>query len=925
MPKQLFDTNQKQRELLRKQRKTNDVISTATVSDVDRISKTATARFGLSGSAVTLSIASQELADVLAGRVAAGDRPSVTVNDNNIIDAYQLRASGGGRSSGPGIAGQPVGSQVGPTIPAPLWDDNQPLTAGVLSVRIAWLPLVGVQVLGYRVQIVDSTGFATIHAVDGDRTLITLPVAAGGLTRVRVQAIGVGGIGGDYSSERTVTVLADTTPPALVTNLRCNWNTSGLALVPLDLRVQWTLPSPLPPDWYGVEVRFRNPNKAAPTTMTIPGNQEEVTYFFSTNQSDGVSAVINVDVRTKDTHGNTSEWVSLTCTYPDLAAPTVAPLLTAIFKQVQVSLPDPSARVSQTEVSYNSNAKKWLIGRATSTLFTGATNTPYTVTYRWADAFGRFTAYAPATTITIPKNEIGFDDLNVLEQVVLLSTVSRTDSELRKLVDSQETDIAFTVQAGEVITLTYPIARMIAGLSIYCADQATPQWYLRYKDERTGNILCQGSNGATNHTLLNAYNGMVMREFVGSTTSAYIEEQMQAYAGRYFREYRFGDGNSNAAARKTKPITTRSIELVFQTAVNLAEIKILTYEAASVFVGRRLYLSEGLQLVNDAGTSGFEMTSQYFRGLDATGSEVGRIGSDGSLWWKRGGFGGTATSPSVALTDAGIMAGTAGGSRVEFNSGGVRTYLNNVEQVALRTSDGALTAGAGRIRMDANKYIQILDANLALKGVIGYDTIPPPAIFSTPESSGIISDTVSVRAGDTSDYARLYVTKIGGRSAGLQARTASGVESYLRLEPSQVSTNADLRVDGDINTYGHYRSAYTLGGIVCEFAAPPLSANWNNVSKSVAGYFAPVSEWGVPSDARGVFLSVTAKAQSPSDSASMTFGPDSSGSTPGFGLAAATYTSRASGFVPITDGNVYIRVNGSTFDGIFIRCSGFTR
>ncbi len=628
------DTNRLKRQLVSALLDEPARIATGRAYAVDPVSRTATVRMGGSASGVTLEIVAQDLANELANRVRAGDTPTVSIENGKVVGWPSTVGTVVRAGHSPALAPpqQPAG---GSRLRAPLWGDP-PLTGLVMGVIVRWQAIMSPSVIGYRVMVVEAGGTTTYETVSSDTTQVSLMGIAPGSVTVQVQAMGVGGVAGDWSSPQSSTVLADTEPPPPPTGLSLNWQ-SGAA--DTDLLIAWAHPTPLPSDWAGYDIEIRNASDSSlRRTVTLDGLPRSFRYTLAMNMADGAPAGLlaqpdlQVAIRSRDIYGNVSAWVTTTATFPALATPTVAPGLSTIFKQVNVSLPATPNFVDRTEVLVTpGNLTLQLAPGTTTANFFGQTGVTYTVDYRYVDVFGRFTTSSPSASIVVARNEIGFDDLGALEQIKATSSnPARTTAQCEALIDNKLFDQAFTTQAGELITFEFPIATRIAGILIYTPTAQTPQWVLRFEN-LAGTEFTLGSNFATQHSVIGTTNNMILRLLPAGNTTHYMEETTQSVGGYFLREYRFGDSNDTPSLRKPQAITTRRLSIHFFTATPIAEIRILTYEAANTFVGRRMYLNEGLQIESNATSTGFQITSAGLIGYN-NGIEQARIdASDGRL------------------------------------------------------------------------------------------------------------------------------------------------------------------------------------------------------------------------------------------------------------------------------------------------------
>jgi hypothetical protein len=766
----------------------SDGQATATVRRVDRLSLTAYVSVRGSASGVWLPVANQSLADLLDARVAAGDRPAVRVERDQVVG--YLAAPGGVRGgSGAGIVSQPQngGTKPGGALFAPAWREASPVIAGVHTLRLAWQPIFGASVIGYRVSLTDVQGIITYYNFAPDETDVAITGLPAGNVLVRVQGIAAGGVAGDWSSPRQADVLADLTPPDVPGAITHSWSAADRTL---DLHFRWTAPT-LPPDFAGYDVEIRNPNGTIRRAYQLDGNVLHSLYRYEENRADagGASPTLVLAVRSRDVYDNASAWSEANAVFPPLPTPTVPPRLSTIFKQVTVEVDPAPPFTERTEVFVSPGDHLLRIGaQSTHTAFFGVTGTQYSAMYRWIDVWGRETHYSPQSRIEVARNDIGFDDLGALEQVQITSSYgSRSKAELAALIDSRMSDAAFSTVAGEIVSFAYPLATRIAGIMLYTPSQTTPQFYLRYTDGN-GVVRLLGANSVSDRTTNGSVNNMLLRELGATDTGTYVSMATESIGGYWLREWRFGDSTATASLRQFKAITTRQFEIVFVNSVPISEIRVLTYEAANTFVARRMYLSEGLQIQNNIGVNGFAITSSAITGYDTTGADVGRIGSNGDLWWKRGGFGGSAATPNVRIDDIGLYAKNGSGSTY-FRAEGLIGYNGSgVEQIRIDSADGKLKAAAGRVIIDANRYVTIQNGNGALAGTMGASTDYPFTYVGIPEGSGYFPNFLQMKnASVDGSYRTAYVHEFG---AGLGAVTSGGAASYVEVAPGTIGLSA---------------------------------------------------------------------------------------------------------------------------------------
>jgi len=350
-------------------------------------------------------------------------------------------------------------------------------------------------------------------------------------------------------------------------------------------------------------------------------------------------------------------------------APTMplgAPILSSTFRQVLIVIP--TAVPGTDEVTLMSGWQVEIISSAATaadiidltpetlrTVVTGEPGETLTVRYRYINGRGRASGWSDSASITVAALALEVADLAGLEQVVVTSSNPvRTAGQLGTMINGDHATTSFTTTAEEIITFSWPLAVRIAGVALYSIAASSPAWRLEYL-----NIVNEwrtlGSNSFTDHTLLGSLEGRLLREYTGQNAPPYVQEALQSSGSLYFKEWRFGDNNATAASRKPKAVTAQSVRLVLPAGFAVSEVRILTYEAAHMLVARRLYLSEGAQIASGTGSSSFEITPEAITGY-AVGAEVGRISAaDGSLWWKKGGFGGTSATPILKLNDDGTV------------------------------------------------------------------------------------------------------------------------------------------------------------------------------------------------------------------------------------------------------------------------------
>jgi hypothetical protein len=338
------------------------------------------------------------------------------------------------------------------------------------------------------------------------------------------------------------------------------------------------------------------------------------------------------------------------------AAPVAAPTLSAFFQQVSITMAAPPLWVNTVEINVVgsvSGTKTVIISPKTlTTTVQGVQGETFTVKYRWLDVFGNASAYSPTAVISVAYGGIGYSDLAAMEQVALTSSNgARTAAQLAGLLDGVLTTGSFVPSSGEAFTFTYPMAVKIAGVIVYATSSGTTNLSFSYQDI-TGAWVTLGSNSSVDHTVAGSPNGNLLREYAGDLgLTDYVAEAPTLLNGTYLREYRFGDSGV-AASRLPKSITAKSFRVTFSGSMPaLTEIRVLTYEAANMFIARNLYLSDGARIANDTSTSGWEITTSQIQGVSA-GVQMGRISTDGSLWWKSGGFGGTSAAPRITMDGA---------------------------------------------------------------------------------------------------------------------------------------------------------------------------------------------------------------------------------------------------------------------------------
>jgi hypothetical protein len=849
---------------------------------VDRVSKRAYCTTKGSKAGAWFSIQTQELADRLAARIAAGEAPSVHIRDDIVIDDTST-SSGGGRGTGSGVIVPTPGNQPGATLQAPQWREVDPLVAGVRSIAVAWIPIINAHVIGYRVKLVAPDGVVSFYSFSADEYEVEIDDITHGNYGVQVQGITAGGIAGDFNAMLYADVLADVTPPDEPKDIVHSWLKPDRTL---DLFFNWSAPDVLPEDFAGYDVEIRNASTGyTKRRMTISGNATEAHYRFTDNQADvgGASPLLVIAIRSRDVWGNASAWVEVVATFPIVASPKTPARLTTIFKQVSVDLDKTPAFVEQQEIFISPGDQTIRLSAGTSnTNFFGVTGTTYTVSYRYIDAFGRATAYSPPSSIMVARNEIGFDDLGALEQVTVKSSKTRTAAELGALIDNKLLDQAFTTQAGEVISFEYPIATRIAGIVLYGPSAVSPTFYLSY-DKLDGGVLELGGNvdaDTTNGTL----NHMIMREFPSGTNGRPISATLGATGGYFMAEWRFGDATTDPTTRKFKAIATRKLRVIFNNAVAISEVRILTYEAANTFVGRRMFLNEGLQIENDASSTGFQITSA-----------------------------------------------------------GIKGYNNGVEQVSISSVDGKLRAAAGRITLDATGISIVPDTDFQTQrtysfrgsdgtmiGEVGNRYFGPNSGFGTYGTNQ--TRLKGYPKSQTNTAVELVAEAIEGRAADVFLDSHNGVSSaYVDVlavgSTAKVTIGPDLQVDrhasiyGDLYKRGNNGAVYGAGVVVPLFAT---SSSWNNRDAGVGWYTHSVTEWGVPSNAKGVFIRVGGRGDAQSDNNFIAI----SHNTTNYPLVCRQSVPTTSyldqhGFCPIVDGNIYIRVNGVTFRSIYVIVTGF--
>lgn len=842
-------------------------IVTGRARRVDRISKRAYCTTLGSKAGAWFGIQTQELADRLAARIAAGETPSVRIRDDIVIDDMSAN-SGGARGNGTGVIVPSPGNQSGVNLQAPQWREVDPLVVGVRSIAVAWIPIFNANVIGYRVKLVAPDGIVSFYSFSADEYEVEIGDITHGHYAVQVQGIAAGGVAGDFNGLLSADVLADVTPPAKPKDIVHSWSNADRKL---DLFFRWSAPGTLPSDFAGYDVEIRNAATGyTKRRITIDGNVAEAYYRFADNQADvgSASPSLVIAIRSRDVWGNASAWVEATANFPAVADPKTPAHLTTIFKQVNVSLDAAPAFIEQQEIfiSPGDQIIRLVAGTSNANFF-GATGTTYTVSYRYIDAFGRATAYSPPSSIMVARNEIGFDDLGALEQITVKSSKTRTAAELGALIDNKLLDQAFTTQVGEVISFEYPIATRIAGIVLYGPSAVSPTFYLSY-DKLDGSVLELGGNvdsDTTNGTL----NNMIMREFASGTNGRPIAATLGAVGGYFMAEWRFGDATVDPATRKFKAIATRKLRVIFNNAVAISEIRILTYEAANTFVGRRMYLNEGLQIESDDSSTGFQITSA-----------------------------------------------------------GIKGYNNGVEQVSISAVDGALRAAGGKIRMDANDYISLYDDDNALVGTIGYDSagsssgiIPIDQYALAIRSSGMngsvvyaADDFVGIGSGGT--YAKVFgVTFAVGPAPDMTG------SSFLLVDPSKIELRRPVRVTQGLRVVSGGMD-YNIYGFV-PLTTPTVI--WDgSTAKAIGGYEIPLTSYGLPSGVKAALVQFSGTWPTSSNNNYASLRPGSGTVNVAVMRAlVANINADMTVVVPCVNGQIDAYVNGAALNNAVLRIWGY--
>ncbi len=470
-----------------------------------------------------------------------------------------------------------------------------------------------------------------------------------------------------------------------------------------DLTLEWQAPE-RPDDWYGYDLELRTLDQTVIRSASIPGDATMYHWSLAVNHQDGWYSEIIAALRSRDKWGNVSDWVQIETEYPLPAAPGAAPQLSSAFRTIQATFVPAGIAAAGVEVEFDRSlsglTSMQLSPGSSSATCNAQTGETILVRYRYLDHYGRPTDWGPADSLIPAMGEIQRFDLASLEQEIITSNNgSHTAAQIAALRDGQGSVDACAFAAGDRLTFDWPMARKVLGIILYASGAATPEWSLVYTDV-DGNVLTLAANSNSDHTVAGTDRNWLLRSYDGEVLDSYVAEALPVVGGMAYREWHFGD-SAVAASRVPKAITAQNLTLVFNAAVTLSEIRVLTYEAAQLLFARKLYLSEGAQIVNDDSDTGFIIDTANIQGLN-NGVEVGKISaSDGSLWWKRGGFGGTSATPKVALTDNGLLAGTVGAARVELTDTGLTSYNgSNVQTIDLDSATGDLTAGPVKLNQD---------------------------------------------------------------------------------------------------------------------------------------------------------------------------------------------------------------------------------
>jgi len=490
------------------------------------------------------------------------------------------------------------------------------------------------------------------------------------------------------------------TPPDPPSQLISTWDNAQTATP--DLEVTWT-PPVMRRAWMGYEVEWRSSQAVIRRRVGLPGQPVRATYTLAENLQDSpespdharypestvMVAIRSIDVfsQTSPTAGR-SAWVTRICVAPIAAAPRTPPAIETIFKQMTASVPvtEPlPAFLRSTQMLFdgapflsapNSDAilaPDLLIpipapDRRT-TVFAPAAQT-YRVQYRWQDVFNRVSPYSPAAEIMVAALDLGFHDLATMQQLRMFSTLRpASDPGIEALVNGRMDTDAIPIAAGESFTIEFPLARNITGLTLAAATAVTPAWWIEF-EQTDGTLTALVANSASDHTVVGTPGNILLRRVAetvpGAHAAFYVAEPLQAIGTSYARTWRFGDIHIAPETRLVRNITTRRLIVHFAQATTLSEIRVETYEAAQLFMGRRLSLTEGLIVESAPGvgttSSGFVMSTSAISGYFGS-QETGRIDNQGTLWWTRGGFGGTAANPAVQLESTGLVVARGGAIR----------------------------------------------------------------------------------------------------------------------------------------------------------------------------------------------------------------------------------------------------------------------
>jgi hypothetical protein len=412
--------------------------------------RTAQVLLANSRGAVTMPVASKDLAEEMANRLAAGQDISASINNNIIVGL--LGGASAGRSvtlPNQGVARRPSGTsfsaQTGVQTQAMMArrsvnsNDNGAVLRGLRSggatregapiepveisttgetsvatgstVEVNWEAVSDINVVGYRLRVVweDGTVEEYTAAATEQSKLITLNNA--GTAQIRVAAVGAGGADSAWSEPQFVMTFIDITPPPPAAGWTyVSWQQPQVSSP--DLTFSWGLPVENRDDVARWLIRIYDDKQIVRLATSISASQSTFTYTYAqNNETPPAKRSLIIEVLSQDAQGNEGYALRQPVNFPYVsisAAP--APTLTTGPGMLSVAVPPPPATVRYTVLNITGRSEDYVMPAGQLGANFISPSGSVTVKYKWRDWFGYDTQLSTGatTTVTAPGGASGF-------------------------------------------------------------------------------------------------------------------------------------------------------------------------------------------------------------------------------------------------------------------------------------------------------------------------------------------------------------------------------------------------------------------------------------------------------------------------------------------------------------------------------------